>query len=151
MSNILNLLLCICRPGLHPWILNIFGGSTVVRQSVLQGPVFGVDVKAGCDGMETIAIFLCAILSTPFSMRLKWRGLVAGLGILLVLNILRIAGLYLAGIHWPAAFDALHLHGGFVLFLFVALIIWFVWANWALKQESLTKMATGPKKQKNHA
>ena len=116
-------------------ILNLFGENTRVTESAINSSRFGVDVKAGCDGMETIAIFICAILFTPFMFRLKWPGMLAGLVILLILNIFRIVGLYYAGIYWTDAFDARHLHGGFVVFLFIALIIWFIWANWATKKD----------------
>jgi exosortase/archaeosortase family protein len=115
-------------------VLNLFGYQTGVSGTDLIGEVT-LTVKKGCDGIEVTALYLIGILLTPFSWRSKAMGLVAGLAVLVLLNLLRIIGLYLAQVHWPSSFDFLHLHGGFALFTVTAIFMWMVWANWAIHRE----------------
>ena len=63
------------------------------------------------------------------SWREKWPGLLTGVLVLSILNILRIAGLYLAGLYWPSLFEILHLHGGVVIFLMFSIVLWLIWVN----------------------
>ena len=121
-------------------LLNIFGYKTQVNGDIISGRGQSVSISKGCDGLEPIALFVGAILVFPMSFRFKWPGVLVGLAGLFLLNNLRIFGLYLAGIHVPKWFDVFHLHGGFVIFTVATIIIWFIWAGWALrKQKALAK------------
>ena len=80
--------------------------------------------------VEATALYICAVLVFPLiTFRKKIPGLLWGVGILFVLNIFRIAGLYLSGRYWPEAFDFLHLHGGVVIFTIISIALWMVWVN----------------------
>lgn len=116
-------------------LLHALGQDTTVYQDIISSDVFTVSIKGGCDGVEATALFLIAILVFPLAFKFKWPGIIAGLLVLSVLNILRIAGLYLAGIYWPAAFEFLHLHGGVVIFTIIAILLWIIWINWALNKK----------------
>jgi exosortase/archaeosortase family protein len=119
-------------------ILNILGQGTSVYGDVISSDEFAVSIKGGCDGVEATALFLTAILVFPLAFRWKWPGIAVGLVVLFLLNLARIAGLYLAGIYWPAAFEFLHLHGGVVAFTLVAILLWMLWINWALSRKNTT-------------
>ena len=111
-------------------LLNIFGQSTSVDGDIIYSDDFRVSIKGGCDGVEATALYICAVLVFPLAtMKEKIPGLLWGVGILFVLNIFRIAGLYLSGRFWPSAFDFLHLHGGVVIFTIISIILWMVWVN----------------------
>ena len=85
--------------------LNLIGFKTQAMGDGILGDQFRVSIKDGCDGMEATAIYVFAILAFPMvALRQKWKGLITGVLILGVLNIIRIAGLYLAGIYWPQGF-----------------------------------------------
>ncbi|MBK7410141.1 MAG: archaeosortase/exosortase family protein [Saprospirales bacterium] len=116
-------------------LLRLLGQGTEVFGSSIAGKDFSVDLKNGCDGLEAIAIFISGILIFPVSFRLKARGIGWGVFTLLILNLLRIAGLYLVGLHFPpAVFEVFHVQGGFVIFTMISVILWFAWMNWATKQ-----------------
>jgi exosortase/archaeosortase family protein len=115
--------------------LHLFGADTHASGTDLMGPGVTLTVKKGCDGMEATALYVIGILLMPFSRHSKLVGLAAGLAVLVVLNLLRIVGLYLSQVHWPAAFEWLHLHGGFALFTTVSVFMWMLWANWAMRRE----------------
>jgi exosortase/archaeosortase family protein len=51
----------------------------------------------------------------------------------MLLNFVRITGLYLVGLYFPGAvFDILHEQGGFIIFTALSIFIWMFWANRAL-------------------
>lgn len=114
-------------------ILNLFGEQTNVRDGgMLTSNKVSLNIKKGCDGIEPLAFYVLGVLIIPLSWRAKIPGLLIGVSVLFVLNLLRIILLYLASSYWPQSFDLLHLHGGFALFFVITLIIWIIWAKWAI-------------------
>lgn len=116
-------------------LLNLFGMDTTAASGAISDSNFSVNIAKGCDGIEATALFIFAILVFPIAFRRKIPGVLAGVSVLFVVNIFRIAGLFLIGLYWHDAFDFMHLHGGLVLFTIAAIILWVIWADWALKQE----------------
>ncbi len=116
-------------------ILNLLGYGVKVDGSSIANSEFSVSVANGCDGMESIALLGVAISVFPLSFKLKWPGLIIGVVVLLFLNILRIAGLFLSGIHFPSAFELLHTHGGFVLFTSFSILLVIFWISWAIRKK----------------
>lgn len=113
-------------------LLNLFGSSVTAMGDVISGAGTSVKVAGGCDGIEATALLLAAILVFPLPFKYKWPGLLAGAIVLGILNVIRIAGLYLVKVHWPSAFDFMHVQGGLYLFSFVTILLMLIWANWAL-------------------
>ena len=120
-------------------LLDLLGQQTTVADSRISGSDYSVNIKKGCDGLEPMAMLLCAILVFPIAFRFKWRGILLGSLVLLVLNQVRIVALYFAGKSFSEElFEWLHLQGGFVIFTAFVVIIWMTWANWAMKAEQQT-------------
>jgi exosortase/archaeosortase family protein len=115
--------------------LNLFGMETTVEQSLLRGRDAVLNNAKGCDGIEATVLFLIGVLLMPFPWSSKLIGVAGGSLILFLLNIVRIAGLYLSRVYWPEGFDLLHIHGGFALFTIVSILLWAGWAGWALRRE----------------
>lgn len=116
-------------------LLNLIGQDTQVSGDVIYSDDFRVSIKGGCDGVEATALYICAVLVFPLiSLRKKVPGLLWGVAILFVINIFRIAGLYLSGRYWPDAFDFLHLHGGVVIFTIISIVLWMIWVSRVTKQ-----------------
>ena len=123
---------------LSSWILNILGQNTSIDQGVIYANEVALNVKAGCDGIEPTAFFIIGVLLVPLSWRTKLVGLSVGIVVLQLLNLIRIVGLFFAQAYWPSSFDILHLHGGFTLFFVLTIIIWMIWANWAIQTSKLS-------------
>lgn len=123
-------------------ILNLFGSSVTAMGDVISGTEASVKVAGGCDGLEATALLLAAILMFPLPFKYKWPGLLAGVVVLGILNVIRIAGLYLVKVHWPSAFDFMHIQGGLYLFSFVTILLMLIWANWALKGYKQDRLIT---------
>ena len=125
------------------FLLNILGQGTTANNDIITSPEYSISIKNGCDGLETLAIMLSGIVVFPISFRLKWPGLLYGTLALMVLNFIRIVGLYIVGKNFSnAVFDFLHEQGGFVIFTVLGVFLWIIWANWALKKRMEESAAT---------
>ena len=123
-------------------LLNLFGQSVDVANASISGLGASVKIAGGCDGLEATALFLAAILVFPLPFKFKWPGLLVGFLVLSVINVVRIAGLYLTQKYYPDAFDFMHIQGGLYFYSIVTILLMLVWANWALKKYKLERMAT---------
>ena len=115
--------------------LHLLGHDTTVTGTTLASSEFSVNIKSGCDGLEATAILVSGILIFPVAMRLKVPGLLIGIAALFVLNLLRIAGLYLTGLYFSErVFQIMHIQGGFIIFTMISVLLWFIWMNWSTKK-----------------
>ena len=113
-------------------LLHLFGQATEANGTLISSADFSVNVKNGCDGLEAMAILVSGIIIFPVALKYKFPGIAVGILILLVANIFRIAGLYLAGKYFSSqVFDILHIQGGFIIFTLLSILLWFIWMNWA--------------------
>lgn len=118
-------------------ILKLLGYDVHIQDSLIAGDQFAINIKNGCDGLEATTLFTAAVLMFPLAFKYKWPGIVAGVSVLFVVNLIRTAGLYMIGVHWNAAFEFFHLHGGLILFMVISISIWMLWIDWALKKQRL--------------
>lgn len=88
---------------------------------------FGIEVVAGCNGVEATIILLAAIIAfrAPFSYKL-W-GISLGILAIHLLNIIRIVSLFYIGQWNIHAYEWAHLYIWQALILLDALIVWLVW------------------------
>lgn len=117
---------------MYAWIagkfLSVAGyANIVVGDLISSADSFSVGVKKGCDAAEPMAIFIAGIVAFKAGLRHKLIGMALGLALMFVLNVIRIISLYIAGIHYPALFEILHLGVWQVVFILVAIILWYVW------------------------
>ena len=124
------------QASISSFLLNLFGFATRAEGGIISGSTFSVNIKNGCDGLEAIAIFLSGIIIFPTSLRNKLPGIGWGLLALFVLNIIRIVGLYIAGLYVSKeTFDLLHVQGGLIIYTMIGVLIWFVWMSWVMKKD----------------
>ncbi len=122
-------------------LLNLFGYGVSVADAAISGAGASVKIAGGCDGLEATALFLAAILVFPLPFKFKWPGLLIGFVVLSIVNIVRIAGLYLTQKYWPEAFDFMHVQGGLYFYSIITILLMLVWANWALKNYKKERLA----------
>ena len=118
-------------------VINLFTPweRVVVRNQLLLSPHAGLAVQKGCDGMEGFFLLFAAIAAFRTSLRQKVWGVLAGLGIIMVLNITRLVSLYYVLRFEKGAFGLLHgyLWPGCIV---LAGALFFLW--WATQQEGST-------------
>jgi len=123
-------------------VLACLGQEITVTDMSISSPRFSVRIVQGCNAMEPIALFACAVLAFPSPFLRKIPGIVVGSLCLVVLNCVRIVSLFLIGAYWPGAFPVMHVdvwQGVFVLF---ALVLWLLWLPWAMQGQLSAKPAS---------
>ncbi|HRI00812.1 MAG TPA: archaeosortase/exosortase family protein [Saprospiraceae bacterium] len=118
-------------------LLGLIGHPVKVTGDLIQGEQFQVSIKGGCDGIEATALYIAAVCAMPLiAWSEKWKGLGWGILILTILNLIRIVGLYLAGIYWVSMFEVLHLHGGVIIFMMISIVMWLIWVNRVMQKQN---------------
>jgi exosortase/archaeosortase family protein len=110
------------------FLLGLVGEPVRASGGVLTS-TFSMSVKQGCDGLQAMAIVASGVLALPGGRRVKLLGVALGVLLLLGLNVLRIASLFWAGIHWPERFQLLHVHVWPAVLVFAAFVYWIGWAS----------------------
>ena len=111
-------------------ILNLFNYGTQVFDATIFSSAFSISIKRGCDAIEGIALFVCAVLAFPSSFKNKLVGLAFGIAALFLLNFIRIISLFMIGISYPSLFELMHWEVWQVIFIIVALILWLLWMRY---------------------
>jgi len=110
-------------------LINIFGYGTAVDGALIQGD-FIMNVKRGCDAIEPIGLASAIILAYPTVIKNKLRGVLVGVGVLLLINLVRIVTLYMTGIHFPKFFEMMHLEVWQFIFIILAVLYSILWIRW---------------------
>jgi len=116
-------------------VLNILGQGVTATGDHLGSKAYAIQVKQGCDAIAPMGLYTIATLAFPIAFKHKWKGLLIGIGSLFVLNIIRIASLWLIGRYAPEYFDFAHVELWQVLFIAITVIIWLYWLKWAMNKE----------------
>lgn len=115
-------------------VLALLGQDIAVRGIVISAPGFSVRIVRGCDAVEPMALFVCAVLAFPLPWLSKLPGIVAGMLILVLLNLVRIVSLFLIGVYWPSVFHLMHVDVWQGVFIVLALMLWLLWLLWATQR-----------------
>lgn len=109
-------------------ILRWLGENVTVMDSMISSDRFALEIRRGCDALEPVAIFVAAVAAFPAAWRRKAPVIALGAAIIIFINLFRIISLYYTGVYWPGAFETVHVDVWQPLFMFMALIMWILWA-----------------------
>jgi len=111
------------------WLFRIFGADTSGSGTVLSVGGTSFSIAFGCNGLEALAIYVAAMLASPFYWKSKIWGLLVGFVGNFIINQIRIIGLFLAAMIGEQQFEYAHTIIGqtFVIVLTMALFLW--WGN----------------------
>lgn len=119
-------------------ILNTFGEEVSVRdQSLISAKGPAIQIERGCDAVEPSALFVSAVLASPVPLLSRLSAALAGTFLLMLLNLVRVISLFLVRIYSPKAFETMHLDVWQALFIFLAIVLWAVWASRASRKRVL--------------
>ncbi len=115
-------------------ILRVLGEQTTTSGESVNSPRGSLRIARGCDAVQPSALFVAAVLASPVSMWAKLPGMILGTASLILLNLVRIVSLFYIQIHFPRAFEVMHIEVWQVLFIFLAIALWALWAWWAVRR-----------------
>ena len=111
------------------WLLNLLGQDVNMSGTAIYGGGFAVDIKNGCNGLETVIIFVAAVLSFPATLKARGIGLALGTIAIQVVNLVRVVALFLTGTYLPNLFDNSHTVVWQTIVIVFGVLLWMYWAN----------------------
>ena len=124
--------------GLLGFILNLFGMNAHTSGPLLNLNKFSISVVAECTGLFEMFIFLAAILAFPANYKKKLLGLLFGIPVLYIFNILRMIGITVLGNWNPKTFKFFHLYFWQVAGILIIGGMWLFWIEKVVKYERET-------------
>ena len=109
--------------------LRLLGQDVTLDGTVIRSPRFAVNIENGCNGVETMLIFMAAVLAFPASWRSRLAGLALGLVAIQGINLVRVVALFLTGAYFPGFFDASHTVLWQTLVILSGVLLWLLWAS----------------------
>lgn len=88
---------------------------------------FGVEIAAGCNGVEAMILLLAVILAFPAPWRHRLAGIAIGFVAIQGLNLLRIVSLFFLGMWHPSAFEWAHLYLWQALIMLDVVLVFLLW------------------------
>lgn len=119
-------------------LLTLLGQDITVTGSSIHSPRFTANIIRGCDAVEAIALYVCAVLAFPLPFLKKLSGIITGTLLLLILNFIRIVSLFLIGAYSIKLYNLMHIDVWQALFIFFAVLIWILWLLWATRSQVAT-------------
>lgn len=116
-------------------VLSAMGHDVVVAGTKVTSGAFSMNIVAGCDGMEAIALFVSAVLASPIVLRSRLVFLVPGVVGLLLLDLVRLVSLFLIGLSYPSAMETVHWDIWPGILIAVVLASWLIWARWIWRRQ----------------
>lgn len=132
--------------------LKVIGQKIVMKGTQIQtidpiastGQRFGVNIRNGCNGVETMIIFLSAVFAFPASWKARFAGLAIGVLAIQAVNLVRVVALFLTGVYFPSFFDSSHTVIWQTIVILFGVLLWVFWASRFASQPAT---ATAPAEQ----
>ncbi len=118
--------------GTSAGIIEILGFDVfTVNRIIGIGEYPGIEIVDGCNGIAAMGLFLGFILAYPGDWKNKLSFCFVGIGIIYLVNIIRVVALAITQAKWPEFFDFTHDYSTTAIFYIVIFILWMVWVNYA--------------------
>ncbi len=112
------------------YVVSTIVGFPLHKMGTIMGSgEFEVDVAPACSGAVPMSIYLSAVLAYPATWASKRVGAGLGIGVILVVNIFRVAALFLIGLYFKQVFHETHVYVAQALVICVAVALWLYWAT----------------------
>ncbi len=109
--------------------LNLLGQKITMKGTQIRNEKFGVNIRNGCNGVETMIIFLAAVFAFPAPWKARWVGLALGIVAIQIVNLIRVVALFLTGAYFPAFFDSSHTVIWQTIVILFGVLLWIFWAS----------------------
>lgn len=109
--------------------LDLIGQDISVQGAIIRSSRFAVNIKNGCNGVETMIIFLAAVLAFPAGWKARGIGLVLGMIAIQAVNLVRVVALFLTGAYFPQLFDSSHTVVWQTIVILFGVLLWIFWAS----------------------
>ena len=108
-------------------VINLFGAGATVAGAQVTSPRFSINISMGCDGVEASSLFLAGVMAFPTSWRARLIGFALGIPLIHAINLVRLVGLYYAGVYLPSVFEELHVYVAQTIVILLSTAILILW------------------------
>jgi exosortase/archaeosortase family protein len=106
------------------------GVDAIVSGSLVVVPGnFGIEIVVECSGVPELLLFLSAVLAYPASGKSRVAGAMIAIAGVMVGNIVRLAALFLIGVHALEYFDPVHAYVQGILSYILMVVLWLGWLH----------------------
>jgi archaeosortase B (VPXXXP-CTERM-specific) len=109
------------------WILGWFSDKVTCNENLVSFIGFPVKIIVECTGIYEILIFGAAVLAFPTSWSKRAIGLLFGVPLLYLFNVVRIIVLILVGKYWSEIFDFMHIYFWQATLILMITSVWLLW------------------------
>ena len=109
--------------------VRLFGEPTTMSGTTIASPRFAVNVRTGCNGLETVYVFFAGVLAFPASWGRRLLGLAGGFLAIQAVNVVRIVSLFYIGVFFPDRFEDSHVVIWQALVVLFGVSLFLVWAD----------------------
>lgn len=95
------------------------------------GENVGIELVDGCTGISAIGLFLGFILAYPGDWKNRISFCLLGIGVIYIVNILRIVILVITQEEWNNFFDITHDYSTTTIFYIVIFVMWMAWVKFS--------------------
>ncbi len=110
-------------------VLNVLGQNVSRHGCSLSSPRFSVTIYNGCNGLIATLILLSGVLAFPARWSGKVIGVVGGVLVMEVINLIRIVSLFYIGVFFPKLFNQAHIFVWQSIVILSSVVLWIVWAR----------------------
>ena len=119
------------------WLMRLFDSSVIAQNDAIVDALRGggIQIVAGCNGVEAVLILVSAVLAFPAPWKHKLIGIGLGFVAIQTLNLVRIISLYYLQRWNQVWFEWFHLYLWQALIVLDALVFWLIWLRWLPRPE----------------
>ncbi len=111
-------------------VVQLFGYETWTMHRIIGiGENAGIMLVDGCTGISAIGLFLGFIYAYPGDWKNRMSFSLLGIGVIYIVNIVRIVVLVITQEEWIEFFDFTHDYSTTAIFYVVIFILWIIWTN----------------------
>lgn len=111
-------------------VIQLFGYDTwTMHRTIGVGENPGVILIDGCTGISAIGLFLGFILAYPGDWRNRISFSLLGIGVIYLVNIVRIVVLVISQEEWITGFNFMHDYATTTIFYVVIFLLWIIWTQ----------------------
>jgi exosortase/archaeosortase family protein len=114
-------------------LLNLLSQGCHVSGTSIASGHFAMAVKPECASGGIISFLCAAFLAFPYPLGRRLIGAALGIAAIALLNVVRIASVFLVGVHQPRLFEAVHEELWPGLIIMTILLLMLVWIRWVLR------------------
>lgn len=116
-------------------ILNATGIQNTVDYNIIHLRNDTWNVTSECTAINAVFLFIAFICAYSSAFRSKVLGLIAGIPLIVAVNILRLVVLGWVTEYWPKNAHLFHDYVWETIFLFFIIALWFIWINLVVSRE----------------